>query len=72
MRVIDFLQLISDLDKQTLFYYEDDNKQNFSITNLEVTAEQIYLITKKAERHTLHQWELVTLLNQVKNKNRRY
>ncbi len=68
MRIIDFLQLISDLDKQTQFFYSDADKNLWAITGVLAESDCVYLATKKTKQHALHQWELVTLLNPLKPK----
>lgn len=68
MRVIDFLQLILDLDKQTRFFYQDKAKELIAVTEIKPTDSAVVLTTKKASTHALHQWELVTLLQTIQDK----
>lgn len=68
MRVIDFLQLILDLDKQTRFFYQGASDNIYAVTELVIKPESVILTTKKASAHALHQWELVTLLQSIADK----
>ncbi|WP_125608194.1 hypothetical protein [Lapidilactobacillus bayanensis] len=66
MYVLDFLQLISDVAKQTPFFFKDHDSI-YSLLLPEIT--EIYqqpslLITTNTSKKSLRQWELFVLLNQ--------
>ncbi len=50
MRVIDFLQLILDLDKQTRFFYQGASDNLYAVTELVIKPESVILTTKKSKR----------------------
>ncbi|MFD1466158.1 hypothetical protein ACFQ4L_08805 [Lapidilactobacillus mulanensis] len=66
MLVLDFLQLINDINKNTQFFYRHDQEiRALTLVRVEANDGQSRLVIATAVREkSLHQWELLVLLNQ--------
>lgn len=63
--MLDFLQLMNDVAKQTPFFFKDSD-QIYSLLLPEVTEvaqQQSLVITTNTSKKSLRQWELFVLLN---------
>lgn len=65
MQLVDFLQLISDLDQNTTFYFQI-NQKNMPLSKITLTSKACFLLSGD---NAITQHKLIKLLNNIHPKN---